>query len=165
MDQMSVLIGNHDGITVRVEHVLQILTTGVEHPVHAVVHAGRKIEVFQQREVRQADLEVVPHAVREPVQRLDTERVAEFLDPNARDRIHLVGAVTVVHEVLHVPHLEIEAVLEGGRITEGNLLIGFLLAHTVLLLEGIEARDGESDVRQGEGIAGVTGVLVVQGIQ
>ena len=62
------------------------------------------------------------------------------------------------------PHLEVQAVLEGGRVTEGDFLVGLLLAYAVLLLEGIETGDGEGDVRQREGVAGVAGILVVQGV-
>ena len=165
MDQVSIPVRDHDGIAVRIQFVLQVLPAGVEHPVHAIGHAGGEIEVLQHGEIRQADLEVVPHTVREAVQRLHAQGITELLDPDAGNRIHLIGAVGIVHEVLHVPHLEIEAVLEGGRITEGNLLVGFLLAHAVLLLERIETRHGEGNVRQGEGVAGVTGILVVQGVQ
>ena len=96
-----------------------------EEPVHAVADARREIDVFEQCECRQPYLEVVRHSVLELVQE---SRLVEF------------GG------------LEINLVLQRGAVSEREVLVELLLAHSVLLLERIEAAHGESDVRQSERI-------------
>ena len=107
-----------------------------EH-VHTVGNGWRHLEVFEQGEVRQADLEVVGHAVLEPVRK------------------------AVLHEF---GSLETDLVLQGGVIGERYLLVDAFLADPVLDLERIEPRDGKRNVRQCEGIGTVPGVLAVQGV-
>ena len=158
---------DHDRIPVLVHFRYQRLRTLGEHPVHAIADAGRDVDVFEERKVGQADLEGMRHTVGKTLKCLHSQRVSHFLHAvYVSVGIHLRDEVAVlVHlEILHIPQLEVDAVLEGSGVTEGNLLIELLLAHAVLLLEGVETRDGESDVGQGKGVAGVPGVLVVQGV-
>ena len=111
-----------------------------EEPVHAVTDAGGDVDVLEQGEGRQADREVVVHAVLELVQEL------------RRDAAFQLG------------HLESDLVLQGRVVAEGYLLIDLLLADAHLALERIEGTDGEGDVRQREHIGTVAGVLAVQGV-
>ena len=164
---IAFLVLDHDRIPVGIHFRHQCLRTFGEHPVHAIVDAGRDVDVFEERKVGQADLEGMCHAVGETLEGLHTQRVTHFLHTvHISVRIYLRNEVAVlVHlEILHISQLEVDAVLEGSGVTEGNLLIELLLAHAVLLLERVEASDGEGDIGQSEGIAGVPGVLVVQGI-
>ena len=54
--------------------------------------------------------------------------------------------------------------LQRRVVTEREFFVEAFLAYAVLLLEGIEPVDAEGHVRQGEGIAAVAGILVVQGV-
>ena len=94
-----------------------------EEPVHSVADARSEIQVFRNGEIRQSDLEIMGHSVLEPVQ-------------EAR--------------LLEVGNLERHLVLEGGAVSEGELLVEFLLADSVLSLERIEPRHRECQVRQCE---------------
>ena len=72
---LSFLVGNDDRIPIFIQHILQILPSFVEHPVHAVVDTGRDIDVLEQRKTGQADLESVGHTVIQLLQSLYTQRV------------------------------------------------------------------------------------------
>ena len=60
--------------------------------------------------------------------------------------------------------LEVDLVLQSGIVTEGDLFPGLFLAHPVFLLERIEGADGRGDIRQGESVGGIPGVVAVQGV-
>ena len=111
-----------------------------EEPVHAVAHAGGDVDILEQGKRRQADREVVRHAVLELVQEIPRDTAFEFR------------------------HLETDLVLQRGVITEGNLFVNLFLADTHFPFERIESTDGERDVRQREHIGAVTRILAVQGI-
>ena len=100
---------------------VEVIIGGTEEPVLPVCHRGREIEVAQKREARQADAEVVRHAVLELVQ--------ETFGPEFR-------------------RLEVDFVLQGGAVAEGYLLVEALLPDAVLALEGIEG--GYAEIEAGE---------------
>ena len=166
-DFVAFLVLYHDGRSVFVQFLLQCLAALGEHPVHAIAHAGRDVDVLEQGKVGQSYLERVGHAGGHALQEFGSQRIPKLLNPVSASRsidVRHVIAVGIHHKVLQIPHFEAHPVLEGGGITQGNLLIKLFLAHAVLLLERIETGDGKSDVGQGEGIAGVPGILVVQGV-
>ena len=165
LHKIAFLVGYHNRISRRVKNVHQSLAARREHPVLAVCHRGCNVYVLKQREIWQADLEVMRHSRLHTVQRLDAQGIAEFLHTESGDRIHFEIPGRIVHIVLHIAHLKAELVLQGCAVAEGNLLVELLLAHAVLLLEGVETRHGEGDIGQGEGVAGVPGILVVQEVQ
>ena len=94
-----------------------------EEPVHSIADARSDVYVLEEREVRKSDLEVVCHAVLELV-------------PESR--------------LVELGSLEVDLVLQGGVVTEGELLVKTLLSDSVLSLERIESAHGEGYVRQCE---------------
>ena len=73
----------------------------------------------------------------------------------------------LVHEITvdgEFRSLEIDLILECRVVSEGYFFIKFFLADTILLLEGIERMDRKGDVRQGNGITRITGILAVEGV-
>ena len=167
-DLLAVLVRDHNGITVCVKFVLKVLVSLGEHPVHTVGYAWRDVDVLEEREVGKADLEVVSHSVCEFPKRLYGQGISKSL-LTVRLVVVFVNYGDVVscfvhHEVLEFPHLEVDAVLEGRGVTERYLLIYLLLSNPCLTLERVETRHVEGDVGEGEGVTGVPGVLVVQGV-
>ena len=110
---------------------------GVEKPVHAVAYARSEVYVLEEREVRQTDLEIVGHSVLELVQ---------------KSRLVELGS------------LEIHLVLYRGAVAERKLFVKLFLADPVFSFERVEPAHGKGEVRQGERIRTVYGVLAVQGI-
>ena len=52
--------------------------------------------------------------------------------------------------------LEVDLILDGGVVTEGDFLPGLFLTHSVLLLERVERAHRQCDVRKREGIGAVS---------
>ena len=99
-------------------HVFNLAGFGIVHlfriaeePVHAIRYARRDIDIFEEREVWKTDLEVVVHTV-----------------------LELVPESWLVE----LGCLEADSVLKRGVVTEGELLIPFLLTDSDFLFERVE---------------------------
>ena len=66
--------------------------------------------------------------------------------------------------IVNLARLEVYLILECGPLTDGDLLIELLLAHPVLFLEGEETVHIECDVREGDYIRTVPGILAMEGV-
>ena len=102
---------------------IEIRLALAEKPVHAVTHIRGHIQVFEKSEIRQFYRKIMSHAILELVNK------ARFSE--------LRG-------------LEIDLVLDGCVVTQGEFLVETLFPDPVLDLERIECGDRESDVRQCE---------------
>ena len=162
--RVSISISNDHRIPVLVKRIFQMAFSLAEMPVHSVAQARGEVQILEEGEARKADLEVVVHSGNQLIGQLGEETVlAEGLLTVAGLRIdHRHACLRIEHYGLEIGHLETQLVLESGAVTQGELLIELFLAHAVLLLERIETADGEGDVRQGEGVGTVPGVLVVK---
>ena len=94
-----------------------------EEPVHTITYARCDVYVFEEREVRKTDLEIVGHTILELV-------------PEAW--------------LVELGGFEIDPVLQRCVISEGEFLIPLLLADPVLAFERVESADRECHIRKCE---------------
>ena len=98
---VALLVRDQDRISFLVQFCLQVLPAFIEHPVHTIADAGRNIDVLEERKVGQADLEIVRHAVVQPLERLHAQRISQLLFPILdTGLVGLVDKVAVHHLIV-----------------------------------------------------------------